>query len=908
MRIQHLSVDEVYASLKTAPDGLAVEEARTRLAEYGPNRIEAIAPPSTLRLLLHQFTHFFALILWAAAALAFAADRQQPGSGMAALGAAIIGVIAVNGAFSFWQEYRAERALAALRRLLPSRATVVRDGRPSVIEAAAIVPGDVLILEEGNEVPADCRLVEAFAVRVNAATVTGESLPVARGAEPDPGEDPLHGRNLLLAGTWLVSGQGRAVVFATGMRTEFGRIAGLTQRTAEPPSPLQQQIAHLSRVIALVALGIGGIFFAIGRMLDLPFWDTFLFAIGIIVANVPEGLLPTVTLSMAMASQRMARRRTLVRHLPAVETLGSASVICTDKTGTLTENRMQVVRVFVAGAEHAADRPGAFAAHAAPLLACARWCNHVRATGAPRPGGGGGRSGAEPSRWLGDPMEVALVTFASALLPDAPAAKQIGEVPFDAERKRMSTLHDTGHGLMLYTKGAPETVLPLCTSVETASGPAAAAGEALQPVTEAHARMASMGLRVLALAWRQVGAEDRTGALEEKLTLAGLVGIEDPPRAEVADAIERCRTAGIRVIMITGDHPETAMAIARQIGLVRTPRPVVVRGEHVARMAEAQLQLVLDAPEVHFARAAADHKMRIVQALQRKGHVVAVTGDGVNDAPALRAADVGIAMGLSGTDVAREASDIVLLDDNFASIVAAVEEGRAVWDNIRRFLTYILTSNVPELIPYLAFVLLRVPLALTILQILAIDLGTDMVPALGLGAERPREHVMRRPPRPKGRRLLDAGLLTRAYLFLGLLEAAGSITVFFSVLAAGGWEWGELPEAADPLYQLATTACLTTVVCMQVANVFLCRSARESAAAFPPFGNPLIVAGIVVELALMLFIAYTPAGNAVFATAPVPASVWLMAGAAAVSMLACEEIRKAALRARPFRRRIEEVI
>jgi calcium-translocating P-type ATPase len=898
MRIQHLTVEQVYASLKTSTDGLTAGDARARLSEYGSNRLEAVAPASTLRVLSRQFTHFFALILWAAAALALAADRHQPGTGMATLALAIVGVIAVNGAFSFWQEFRAERALAALRRLLPARATVVRDGRAAVIDAADVVPGDLVLLEEGNEVPADCRLVEAFAVRVNAATVTGESLPVARSADPDAGDDPLHGRNLLLAGTWLLSGQGRAVVFATGMGTEFGRIARLTQRTAEAPSPLQEQIAHLSRVIAVVAVAIGFVFFAIGRLLALPFWDTFLFAIGIIIANVPEGLLPTVTLSMAMASQRMARRRTLVRHLPAVETLGSASVICTDKTGTLTENRMRVVRLYAAGVEREASQPAG--SGEAPLLAAARWCNHVRALGThPRPS-----TGVQPpptQRWLGDPMEVALVEFASAGLPAVSDARQVGEVPFDTQRKRMSTLHETDAGFVLYTKGAPETVLPLCTHVAGPSGVSTLDDNARAAVTAVHCRMAGLGLRVLALAWRELAPGERWEPLEERLTLAGLAGIEDPPRVEVSEAIERCRAAGIRVMMITGDHPETALAIARQIGLVRTPNPVMVRGEHVARMADAQLQLLLEAPEVHVARAGADHKMRIVQTLQRKGHVVAVTGDGVNDAPALRAADVGIAMGLSGTDVAREASDIVLLDDNFASIVAAVEEGRAVWDNIRRFLTYILTSNVPELVPYLAFVLLRVPLALTILQILAIDLGTDMVPALGLGAERPRAASMGRPPRSRRRRLLDGPLLVRAYLFLGLLEAAGSMAVFIAVLRAGGWSWGELPSPADPLYRTATTACLATVVCMQVANVFLCRSARESAASFRFLDNPVILAGVLIEVTVMLLIAYTPAGHVVLGTTPLPGWVWIMAVGAAGLMFAAEELRKAMARHPPVR-------
>jgi magnesium-transporting ATPase (P-type) len=411
--------------------------------------------------------------------------------------------------------------------------------------------------------------------------------------------------------------------------------------------------------------------------------------------------------------------------------------------------------------------------------------------------------------------------------------------------------------------------------------------------------MAEKGLRVLAFAWRELPESFELVNAEAEMTLAGLVGLEDPPRPEVAAALQKCRDAGIRVIMVTGDHPQTGTAIAREIGLVRSATPVVITGEQLGHLSDIQLQLALDAPEIIFARVLAEQKMRIVGALQNKREIVAVTGDGVNDAPALRKADVGIAMGRSGTDVAREAADMVLLDDNFASIVAAIEEGRAVFANIRNFLTYILTSNVPELIPYLAFVVFRIPLPLTIIQILAVDLGTDMLPALGLGAEKPAPDIMKAPPRSRADRLLNWPLLARAYLFLGMMQAAAAMSAYWFVLRHGGWHFGEKLAAHDPLYLQATTACLSAIIVMQIANVFLCRSDRRSAFAFGFFSNKLIVAGIAAEITLILLIDYTPWGNALFGTAPIPLAVWLFIIPFALAMLVIEETRKWLVRRRP---------
>jgi calcium-translocating P-type ATPase len=574
----------------------------------------------------------------------------------------------------------------------------------------------------------------------------------------------------------------------------------------------------------------------------------------------------------------MARRNALVRHLPAVEALGSATVICTDKTGTLTENRMTVRQIYLDGQSLAPASSRWQTPAGQRFLAVAQVCHNL----------GRGSGG----QWLGDPMETAL----AALGPPRPETPRRDELPFDTDRKRLTVLHETAQGLEVYVKGAPETVLPLCHSVQEGDARHTLDEVRRKRFLDAQDAMAAKGLRVLAFAWRPAGKDWRRDELENALILLGLVGLEDPPRAEVPAAICRCREAGIRVVMVTGDHPRTALAIGREIGLVTGERPTVLTGDDLCRLSGTQLQIALDTPEILFARLSADQKLRIVSAFQRKGEVVAATGDGVNDAPALKRADIGIAMGLCGTEVAREAADMVLLDDNFASIVAAVEEGRAVYDNIRKFLTYILSSNIAEALPFLAFVLFRIPLPLTIMQILAVDLGTDLLPALSLGAERPRPGVMQRPPRPRRERLLHLPLLARAYLFLGLMEGATALAAFFFVLHGAGWHYG-LPLAEhDPLYLKATTATLTAIIVMQAMNVFQCRSERESVFTLGIFSNRLIWLGIAVETLLALAINYTAAGHWLYGTAPSDAALWLFVVPFASGMLILEETRKGLVR------------
>jgi sodium/potassium-transporting ATPase subunit alpha len=910
--LHRLTIDDALKRLQTGSGGLQPDEAQRRLARFGHNVLAEPDRYSTVRGLVRHFTHFLALLLWIAAGLSFAADLMRPGEGMATLGWAILGVIVINAAFAFWQEYKAERAIQALHRMLPDRAWVTRGGQAAEIERSEIVPGDVLILEEGECVPADARLIEAVGMRVDIAALTGESKPKRRTAEAVEDGHWLDLPNLVFAGTTILSGHGRAVVFATGMRTEFGKIAHLATTVEAGLSPLQHEIIKVTRVVAVISLAMGAAFFVIGLSTGLGFWISAIFGIGIIVANVPEGLLPTVTLALAMSSQRMAKRNALIKHLPSVETLGCTTVICTDKTGTLTENRMKVDRFYADGLV-IESREGCFFTRGR-LISTAeaeRWrslfdvllhCHNAR------------RVRRSDGRVVitGDPTEVALLEFAIEHgLAHRPPLRRMGELAFDADRKRMSTLHWSEGRLIAFTKGAPESVLAVCTNIHVQGQAVAMTPEDRARILSQSRSFAEQAYRVLALAMRDVAHQPEhieVDTVEQGLTFLGLVAMMDPPHREVPAAIATCRRAGVRVIMVTGDHPLTALAVARKIGLAPaqtitqpTAFVPVIEGSDLDRMTEEDLRRLLtparpDEPDPVFARMAPRHKMRVVSALKATGAVVAVTGDGVNDAPALKKADIGIAMGIAGTDVAKETADIILLDDNFATIVNAIEEGRTVYDNIRKFSTYILASNVPEIVPFLGYGFAGMPLALTIPQVLAVDLGTDMIPALGLGTERPHSDVMDRPPRSRSERLLSPSVLLRAYLFLGAVEAAVAMGAFFLYLFENGWTWGAHLDWSSPLYRQATTVTLSGIVLAQVANVFACRSDHLSVTRLGWFTNPLILWGILTELALLVLITYTPIGNEIFGTNPLPLWIYGPLILGSFALLVAEEGRKCIVR------------
>jgi calcium-translocating P-type ATPase len=863
----------VYPALDSSPAGLVAGEHALRLRRGGPNVFPEPPPPPLVRRLAANFGHLMAVLLWLGGGIAFVA-------GLPELGVAIWVVNIVNGLFSFWQEYQAERATAALRRLLPTSATVLRDGLLARVPAETLVVGDVMLLDEGDRISADARLVEHLNLRVDQSTMSGESRPARKSSDAcDPtSRTPAELPDMVYAGTTVVSGRGRAVVSATAGATELGRVAALTQQTPESQSPLQREMRRLSVIVSIVAVSVGLVFFGLALTLGgLPLERGFVFTLGMIVAFVPEGLLPTVTLALAMGTQRMARRNALVKKLSAVETLGSTSVICTDKTGTLTQNQMTVTTVVAGGVEHRVSGVGcapvgAIDPPAGDLLrtvlgAAAAACNarvHDDGTGS----------------WVavGDPTEAAIVT-AARKAGAFTGWTRITEVPFDSRRRRMSTLDRSDGVVELHSKGAADVLVDLSITVCGADGSRALDDEARWGIRADVNRLAASGLRVLGVARRQLGREPSyrsAEALECDLEFCGLIGMHDPPRPEVTTAVATCRRAGIRIIMITGDHGLTAHSIGERIGMVGAGA-TVVNGDDLDRMSDADLAEAL-AAEVVFARAAPAHKLRVVEALQRSGHVVAVTGDGVNDAPALKRADIGVAMGIAGTDVAKEAADMILLDDNFASIVAAVEEGRAVFANIRRFTTYILTSNTPEALPFIVFAFSGgvIPIALDVMHILSIDLGTDLAPALALGAELPEPGVMDRPPRSAHTHVIDRPLLATAYLWLGPAQALLVMAAFLLGYRLLGYtDLSGLP-AAGSAYRAAAGMALAAVVFTQIGNLFAQRA--RSVRWFG--GNHLIWWGIASELVVIGLIVYVPWLRAVVGTAPFPPVgwVWLLLG------------------------------
>ena len=881
LQIQHLTTEQVFTALHSSPQGLTQSEANERLNEIGRNSVEVRDPWRLARSLLRQLSNFFTLLLFASAAICFVAERLQPGQSMAVLGWALGGVALLNALFSFIQEYRAEKAMAALRQFLPPQVEVVRAGQTITLLAEQLVPGDLLLLKEGDQVPADARLVSAEGLLVNNAPLTGEAQPVALSAEPCSGR-LVESSNIAFAGCLVLRGSALTLVFATGLRTEFGKLAHLTQAIRRAPSPLERQTAHMVRVLTIIAVSLGFSFFLYGVLSGRPLWVNLVFMMGIIVANVPEGLLPTFTLALAMGSLRMARKNVLVTSLNAVEGLGAVQVICTDKTGTLTRNQLAVSRLTAPF--DAADRSDP--AFRKQLLQLARCASEVRR----------GEHGLS-----GDPLDVAIAAALQQEAPEATAQTLEAEqhFPFDVEKKRAAGVGRIDGEWMFTVKGAWEVLRPLLTEIDNATGdnqPATAAD--LDRAEATVTALASSGLRVIAVAYRRLSDTDPADAdqqqLEQQLILAGFLAIEDPLRDEVPAAIASCQTAGIEVILITGDHPETALSIAARCGIVaeKEGEKLVITGSVLEGLSEDALEAELEKGVRIFARTSPAQKMKIVMALKNLGKVVAMTGDGVNDAPALKAADVGIAMGKSGTDVARAAAQIILLDDNFASIVAGVEEGRTVFLNIRKFTNYVLVSNGPEILPYLLYVLLPVPLALTVIQILSIDLGTDIIPSMALGQEPPEPETMQQPPREREFHLLSRGLVLHSYLFLGLLEALWSLALFFYVLLAGGWRYGVELSPADPLYRSATGIALATILLMQIGNLLGRRYRLHSGLDRGIFRNRLLLTGILIQIIFSWGLLYLQPLQKILGTGPVGWQTYLFAWLGIPLIFGADYLRK----------------
>ena len=783
----NLTQDQIGFELQTdITNGLTPEETRARLGRYGPNVLKrGRRSPWYFKLLKNLFS-FFALLLWMAALLCFV-----PGVDLPQLGTAILMVILVNGLFAFLQEHKSDRALEMLQGLIARKCRVVRKGKLEEIEAGTLVPGDVIILEAGDLVPADARLLEAFEVEVDNSSLTGESSPARRYKSDQP--VLIQGKflwielpNVVFAGTSLIQGRARAVVFGTGMNSEIGKIANLTQDIRVEPSPLQRQLRNTVYAITALAGGLGVVFLLLGWLVaGLSFLEAFVFFIGLFVANVPEGLLPTVTLALAMGVQRMAKRHALVKSLPSVETLGCTTVICCDKTGTLTQNLMMATEVAVDGKTVSVSglgyRPeGEFILEGNSLslegisrwttlrhlLECAFVCNNARLE----------KAGAD-YLVIGDPTEGALACLAEKAGIRG-THQRLHLNPFESIRKRMSVIVKTDREstATIYVKGAPLETLECCDRILIADSVRALTEEDRKQIAAQNDSMANRGLRVLAFAYRDGteldGSQNSASDIESRLIFIGLVALSDPIRPEVPKAIHACHTAGIRVMMVTGDYALTAASIGQQIGLGQGSPLKAFTGAEISEMDDEQLHGILEKGEIIFARVAPEHKLRIVSLLKTMGEIVAVTGDGVNDAPALKKADIGIAMGLRGSDVAKEAAHMILIDDNFSSIVAAIEEGRAIFDNIKRFAAYVLNSNPQEMYPYIFWVLFpEIPLAMTVMGVLAVDVGTDLIPAMGLGIEPPEEGIMERPPRRRDEKILSLNFILRSYFVQGSLLA-----------------------------------------------------------------------------------------------------------------------------------------
>ena len=877
-----LSVDAALSTLSSARRGLAKVEVQQRLERDGPNELQAAARVSPWRILLEQFKNVLILILLVATLVS-----AFLGHGVETIAIAVIVVFAV--VLGFIQEYRAERAIEALREMAAPTVIVIRDGREMEIAARDLVQGDIILLQAGDKVAADARLLESVNLQTDEAALTGESLPVHKKIKALPEEALSLGdrSNMVFGGTIVTYGRGRGIVVATGMNTEVGQIAEMLQTVETGRTPLQRNLDRVGRVLAQAALGIVAVVVAVGFFRDEPLLEMFIFGIALAVAAVPEALPAVVTISLAIGVQRMVKRNALVRRLPAVETLGSTSVICSDKTGTLTRDEMTVRRlrthdrtVVVSGSGYepqgelfvngSAVEPSELEMEL--LTAGALVCDaHLVEE--------------EHLGWelKGDPTEGAIIVAAAKVslhkadLDDR--FPRVDEIPFTSESKRMTTLHTLGDGRVAYAKGAPEVVLESCSRQLTSQGEVTLEEVDRKAILDAVREMAGEALRVLAVAKKgNATIEDA----ERDMTFLGLVGMIDPPRPEAQSAVAQCNRAGIRVIMITGDHPLTAQAIAREIGLVHTGRAAT--GAELEDLSDEELAQEVESIEV-YARVSPAHKLRVVTALQHRGHTVAMTGDGVNDAPALKKADIGVAMGITGTDVSKEASAMTLLDDNFASIVAAVEEGRGIFENVKKYLMYLLSANIGEIGLVAGATLVGLPLPLTAVQILYVNLATDGLPALALAVDPPEDDLMEQAPRNT-----NSGVFTRSVVTL-MLVGGGWSTVANLTLFTWALESGRSVT-------LAMSMTFVSLVLLEFVKAYNFRSDRHSIFR-RPFANKWLNLAILWEVVLLVFILSFEPLHEAFGTSPLSRSDWLMAGVPALSLTPVLELTKWIVSRRP---------
>lgn len=864
--------------LETKGHGLTPAEVLSRQQQYGKNRLQLHVSRSPLIMLATEFVALFPLLLLAASILAFVAHSIHPQDGFNLIGSALILVVVLNALVSFVQNYKVEKLMIGFLGYLTKYVNVMRAGEIEEIDATELVPGDVLLIQAGDKVSADGVILSCDELLVDESVLTGESLPVTKQACITNIIDA----NKIYSGCTIHKGQAKVLVTATGRHSRLGQVAELTQRVRRDLTPMQKELRDFVRKITLFSIVVGVFFFFIGFSIGNTFFTNLVFSIGIIVANVPEGLLPTVTMALTQASLRMAKYNALIKDIRSVETLGSTTVICTDKTGTLTRNQLHIEKLYLDFTEE--DGSDHQLLHNKSLDMAQKimaLCNNAVMT----------VDDHGNHHLSGDPNEAAIADFVQRHAGYEAIRHEFTLLhtdQFDARSRIMATTFRTpGGAMLLFAKGAAEVIINKCRDVYAEGFVRPLSEMEQKQLLQKSADYAGNGLRVMALAYR---VADKPDAVAHDMVFVGLVIMTDPPRAEVPAAVTACKSAGIRIVVMSGDKAETVAYITRQLGI--TENPHVIEGDELSKMTRDELIVLLQSRDVAFARIAPEQKLDIVEAFKQMGEVVAMTGDGVNDAPALKRADIGVAMGMKGTDVAREAADIILLDDNFATIVKAVEQGRTVYENIRKFISYVLASNVPEIIPYIAYVLFPIPLPITVVQILCIDLITDMIPAIGLGNEQAEKDVMQRPPRARFERLVNYKTFIHSYAIIGLTEALLAFGVFLTILLDGGWQYGDRLGAHNPLYLQAAGAFLATVIFCQIGNVMACRTSRQSAFSHLLYFNPWIMTGIVFELVFIFVIVYTPGLHTVFTTAPIAMQYWPMIAAAIIIIFAVDEVRK----------------
>jgi Ca2+-transporting ATPase len=898
------SPEDILALLGASPDGLTQNEASKRLAKYGTNEIKERTAHVSFSRFFSYLRDGFSILLLVASILSFI-------SGTPLVGVVIFGIVLANAYASVLQEVRAEKAMVALKNWVPESAKVFRDGHLQRIMARDLVPGDIISLDQGDRVPADARLLEAYNIWVNNIPLTGETEPQPRIAQSasDQNIPDLEAPNLVLMSTSIVRGHGRGIVFATGERTKFGEIAGLTLEIKEPQSPLEKEITATAKWDFALGMIVGTVFFVIALLwLRLSLYAGILFMIGVMVSLMPEGLQLTVSSALAINMTRMVKQHVLVKRLSAVQTLGSVTTICTDKTGTITKGEMTVRKLFagdsifdVSGLGYRPDGEFSFQGSAVrlgeykaldKLLEIAVLCNLAKVEPPPA---------SKPERnWtiVGDTLDGALLIAAVKYGLDVKATREkrpvAHVVPFDAERKLETTVHRLADRFLVCLKGAPPNVIPTCTRTLDAKGNLEhVTPEYFSYIESVYKDLASKGLRIIACAYREL--EDEVSSLrqnlEHDLIFVGLIAMYDPPRHEVKDAVRVAKEAGIKVVVVTGDSGFTTEAIAGEVGIAETEDAPVLLGEDIDKLSNDEIVEHVRGGACIFARVSPQQKFRVVKSLKDAGEIVAVTGDGANDAPSLKEANIGVAMGASATDIAHESADLVLLDDSFASIVKAIESGRAIYDNIRRFIIYVFSHNWAELVPFFLYTFLGIPLPLLVMQVLSIDLLIDILPSLAISREPAEPGIMSKPPRSMQEHLFDTKVLFRS-LYVGLIISAGAMYGCLRTWMAGGWLWGSTLDPSSTVYIKGTTMTLAGIVLGQVANVLSCRTDRISAFHVGFSRNKWIPAGIAAQVGIVASIIYVPWLQSVFGTTDLGPLDWGYLLLVTIGVVLAEEARK----------------